>query len=232
MDEDAQNKKVESIKVEKHIKMINLVDNYDLNDLIKDVANIEVKLKLAHLLDLCPKFRTGFNKEQKLTKINDKEVLVNALSFISNYKVIKVKGTIEGSPVELFLDSCASVNLITATAFEKYRITKPAVGTITERIFQAYSNNYISSDVYELEIEIGGYVFKDYFRKIEKDDIFDVLIGIDTLKRHGFILNLVDDTLLQKNTNGDYIELTKLMYNIFWLLKLMTWEIQNYFHIE
>ena len=201
-------------KLEKHIKMINLVDNYDINDLVKDVANIEVKLKLAHLLDLCPKFRTGFNKEQKLIKSTSKEFLINALSLLSDYKVIKVNGTIEGSYAEIFLDSCASVNLITAAAFEKYKINKTAVGTISERIFQAYSNNYISSDVYELEIEIGGYTFKDYFRKIEKDDIFDVLIGIDTLKKNRFVLDLVDDTLLRKNDNGDFIELSNLMYNV------------------
>ena len=201
-------------KLEKHIKMINLVDNYDINDLVKDVANIEVKLKLAHLLDLCPKFRTGFNKEQKLIKSTSKEFLINALSLLSDYKVIKVNGTIEGSYAEIFLDSCASVNLITAAAFEKYKINKTAVGTISERIFQAYSNNYISSDVYELEIEIGGYTFKDYFRKIEKDDIFDVLIGINTLKKNRFVLDLVDDTLLRKNDNGDFIELSNLMYNV------------------
>ena len=201
-------------KIEKHIKMINLVDNYDINSLIKDVANIEVKLKLAHLLDLCPKFRTGFNKEQKLIKSTNKEFLINALSLISNYKVIKVNGIIEEFPAEIFLDTCASVNLITASAFDKYKIKKTAVGTISERIFQAYSNNCISSDVYELEIEIGGYTFKDYFRKIEKDDIFDVLIGIDTLKKNRFVLDLVDDTLLHKKYNGEYIGLTKLMYNV------------------
>ena len=83
-------------KLEKYIKMINLVDNYDINDLVKDVANIEVKLKLAHLLDLCPKFRTGFNKEQKLIKSTSKEFLINALSLLSDYKVIKVNGAIEG----------------------------------------------------------------------------------------------------------------------------------------
>jgi len=82
-------------KLEKYIKMINLVDNYDINDLVKDVANIEVKLKLAHLLDLCPKFRTGFNKEQKLIKSTSKE-LIYTLSLLSDYKVIKVNGAIEG----------------------------------------------------------------------------------------------------------------------------------------
>ena len=82
-------------KLEKYIKMINLVDNYDINDLVKDVTNIEVKLKLAHLLDLCRKFRTGFNKEQKLIKSTSKE-LIYTLSLLSDYKVIKVNGAIEG----------------------------------------------------------------------------------------------------------------------------------------
>jgi len=85
--------------------MINLIDNYDINDLIKDVANIEVKLKLAHLLDLCRKFRTGFNKEQKLTKTINKEFLVNAIYLISGYKVIKENGVFEESFAEIFLES-------------------------------------------------------------------------------------------------------------------------------
>eukprot|EP00833_Pecoramyces_ruminatium_P018235 jgi/Orpsp1_1/1192267/evm.model.d7180000091854.1 len=213
MDEDIQRKDENIPKVEKHIKMIDLVGDYDISELIKDVANMEVKLKLAHLLDLCPKFRTGFNKEQKLTKSN-KELLINALSFISNYKVIKVNGSVERSNAEIFLDSCASLNLITSAAFEKYKINKPAVGTISERIYQAYSNNSISSDIYELEIQIGNYSFKDYFRKIEKDDIFDILIGIDTLKKNRFVLDLVDDVLLRKDMNNEYTKLTNLMYDV------------------
>ena len=64
-----------------------------------------------------------------------------------------------------------------------------------------------------MEIEIGGYTFKDHFRKIEKDDIFEVLIGIDTLKKNRFVLDLVDYTLSHKNENKDYIELTNLNFS-------------------
>jgi len=42
-----------------------------------------------------------------------------------------------------------------------------------------------------------------------------VLIGIDTLKKNKFVLDLVDDTLLHKNGNGDFIELSNLMYNVY-----------------
>jgi len=47
-----------------------------------------------------------------------------------------------------------------------------------------------------LDIEIGSYTFKDYFRKIEKDNIFDLLINTDI-----FVLDLVYDNFFYKNEN-------------------------------
>jgi len=168
---------------------------YKINDLINEVTSTEVITKLVYLLDLFPKFIAKFYKALRLTEGKGNKAkkantsLINVMNIISQHKVIKVKGTENEKSVEIFLDSCASVNLITSSALKKYNINKNPIGRISEKIFQAYSNNSLNSDNYELLITIENYIFVDYFKKIEKDVIFDILIGIDTLKRNHFDIN-------------------------------------------
>jgi len=102
---------------------------------------------------------------------------------VNKFKIIKILGKIEGVNCEIFLDTCASVNAITRSALKKFKINKQAIGKIEETIFQAYSNSSIESEIYELEVTIGTRTFKDHFRVIEKDDIFNILIGVDSLKK-------------------------------------------------
>ena len=133
----------------------------------------------------------------------------------SRHKIIKVLGTVEDHDSEIFLDTCSGVNLITKSAIHKLNINKPALGTISETFLQAFSNSSKDSDIYELTIKIGSYVFTDYFRLVEKDDIFDILVGIDTLKRNRFVLNLVDDYLYYfDEDSNNIIKLTRLYYDI------------------
>ena len=207
-------------KPEKHIKMMEDFNEFKIKDFIKEVASTEVITKLVYLLDLFPKFRSEFTKALKLTEGKEKikknlnTSLINVMTIISQHKVIKVKGTVDKKPAEIFLDSCASVNLITTTALKKFKINKNPIGRISEKIFQVYSNNSTCSDIYELKISIGNYTFIDYFRKIDKDDIFDILIGIDTLKRNRFDINLVNDTLYHIDENNNPIELASLFYDV------------------
>ena len=207
-------------KPEKHIKMMETFKEYKINDLIKEVASTEVITKLVYLLDLFPKFRSEFTKALRLTEGKGNNTtkantsLINVMNIISQHKVIKVKGTVDKKPVEIFLDSCASVNLITSSALKKYNINKNPIGRISEKIFQVYSNNSIDSDIYELSITIGNYTFVDYFRKIEKDDIFDILIGVDTLKRNRFDINLVNDTLYHIDDDNNFVKLASLFYDV------------------
>lgn len=138
-----------------NIRIMNQFEEYNIDDLIKEVADTEVKIKLVHLIDLFPKYRSKFLKAFKLANIT-KESLVNALTLISENKFIKIKGHIENTLGEIFLDSCASVNLITSSALKKFNIQKSPIGTVTEKIYQVYNNNCISSEVYELNITIGN----------------------------------------------------------------------------
>ncbi len=210
---NANDKKNEnSIKqTERHIKLMETFGEYCIQDLIKEIASTDVITKLVYLLDLFPKFRTEFLRALKLTP---KQIITNVMTIISKHKIIKVRGKVEGKDCEIFLDTCASVNVITRTALNKLKINKPSVGRISETIFQAYSNSSIDSDIYNLEISIGSRIFNEYFRVIEKDDIFDILIGVDSLKNNRFDINLVDDILYYIDENNKYIKLTDLLYDI------------------
>eukprot|EP00833_Pecoramyces_ruminatium_P015176 jgi/Orpsp1_1/1189208/evm.model.d7180000070286.1 len=195
-------------------------ENYLLEDLVDKVADTEVGTKLVHLLDLFPKFRSVFQQKLKLnprttTKTTKKNnVITNAVNKLSENKISKVYGQIEGQEGEIFLDSCASINMVTRAALNKYQINKEPVGNITETILQAYTNTTTSADIYELEISIGPVTFKDNFRVIEKDDLFEILIGVDSLKKHQLILNYTDDSLYTIDENNIPIKLAPIYYDL------------------
>ena len=193
--------------LERHISLIDGFEEYLLENLVDKVADTEVGTKLVYLFDLFPKFRLAFQRKLKLkpkttSKMITKEsVITNAVNIIRENKISKVYGQIEGQNGEIFLDSCASINMITRATLKKYNINKKPVGNITEMIFQAYINT-TSVDIYELEISIGPITFKDYFRVIEKNDLFELLIGVDSFKKHKLILNFNDDTLYTTDKNN------------------------------
>ena len=69
---------------------------------------------------------------------------------------------------------------------------------IKETFLQAFNNETIVSKLFEIEITIGDITLKEIFRFIEKDDIFNVLIGVDTLRNMKLIINFTDNNLYQK----------------------------------
>jgi len=69
------------------------LDEYLIEDLVKEIASTEVITRLGHLLDMFPKFRSAFSKTLKLTT---KNILSNVMTIISKFKIIKVKGKVEG----------------------------------------------------------------------------------------------------------------------------------------
>ena len=138
-------------------------------------------------------------------------MITNAV-IISENKISKVYVQIEGLNGEIFLDSYSSINMITRAALKKYNINKKPVGNITGMIFLAYINTTTSVDIYELQISIGSVTFKDYLRVIEKDDLFELLIGVDSLKKHKLILNFNDDMLYTTDKNNFPIRLAPIYY--------------------
>jgi len=83
-----------------------------------------------------------------------------------------------------------------------------------ETLFPAFSNTNTQTDIYKLKIKIGSYTFEKKFRIIEKSDLFDLIVGIDSLKRNRFILDFVYDKLYLINNSGNNVEIAHLMYDI------------------
>jgi len=50
--------------------LIEELDVYNLDNLIKEVASTEINIKLAYLVDLFPKFRSSFQQKLELTSKN------------------------------------------------------------------------------------------------------------------------------------------------------------------
>jgi len=180
-------------------------------NLIKNIVSTKVKTKLVYLIDWFTKFRNEFIKSLKLTTFQNPTL--NIMSLFSHNKIIKVNGFVEGHETDIFSDTCSSVNLITKSALEIFKITKPSIGVINETFLQAFFNNS-KPKIFELTMKIESLEFLDYFKLVEKNVIFDILIGVDSLKRNKFILYLVDNSLSYINNNNQLVKLSNLSYDI------------------
>jgi len=201
-------------QVERHIRLMKGFENFKMDDLIGEIASTEVTTKLVHLLDLFPKFRTAFSQKLRLEPPLATNTITNVITAINKNKIVKVNGLVEGVNTGILLDSCASVNMVSREFLRKLKSTLKPIGRIMETIFQAFSNTNTHTDIYKLKIKIGSYTFEEKFRVIEKSDLFDLLVGIDSLKRNRFILDFVNDKLYLID-NSDYnVEIAHLRYDI------------------
>ncbi|KAG4085459.1 hypothetical protein H8356DRAFT_1014213 [Neocallimastix lanati (nom. inval.)] len=99
-------------KKEKHII---LMENQAKYDLVTDLTSTTANITLAQLLDISPKLRAQLNKLLKLkeTPHNGKmEEMV--LSTVSRKDIATTKCKINGEDGFAFLDTCASINIITS----------------------------------------------------------------------------------------------------------------------
>ena len=146
-------------KIEKHVRLMEGFEEFKMDDLINEILSTEWTTKLLHLLDLFPKFRTTFNQKLELTSTPVTNTITNVITAISNHKIVKVKGTVENIENEIFLDSCASMNMVSRSLLNKID-SKELIGNITETIFQAYSIATNSTDIYKLKLKNGTYEFE------------------------------------------------------------------------
>jgi len=136
--------------------------------------------------------RTELSKALKFTTIIEDEEII--LSTIKKDKIVKTKHV----ETTVYLDSCSSINMITKTFMINNKIPFKPISAIKETLYQACTNTTLISKLYEIEITIGNITSKEIFRLVEKDDIFQVLIGVDALARMKIIMDFSDHTLYQK----------------------------------
>ncbi|KAG4092011.1 hypothetical protein H8356DRAFT_1321942 [Neocallimastix lanati (nom. inval.)] len=153
-------------KIEKHIRLMEGFKSFKIDDLVNEIASIEVVTKLANLLDVFPKLRTAFAQKLKLTPATTTNTITNVITAISNNKIVKVRGKIEDADAIILLDSCACLNMITKSALEKFKINKNPIGKISETIFQAFNMTEVETEIYELKVTIGSHTSYEQFRFI------------------------------------------------------------------
>ncbi|ORX41609.1 hypothetical protein BCR36DRAFT_310464, partial [Piromyces finnis] len=188
--------KEKNVSNEKGTKRLVISADQEKYNITKDIGEKFANITIGQLLEISPKLKTELSKALKFTKIIEDESTI--LSTIRKDKVVKSKCKIEGIETTVYLDSCSSINMITRRFLLENNIPLKPVSKIRETLYQAYSNTTIESHLYEIEITIGNITSKEIFRLIEKEDIFQVLIGVETLANMKLIMDFSDHTLYQK----------------------------------
>lgn len=178
--EEKENKKKQ--KVIKQVQMMQGKESYNINE---DIFSQNANITFGQLIDVSPKLRTELSKGMKLTAISDKNIITS----FNTKNVAMVHGMIDDVIGTIFIDSCASINVITSVFLNKLP-KKLSLGIIRETIHQVTSEVELKTDIVELEVNLNGYIIKDKFRVVDSDqDIFDIIIGFNTMLEHHLFVN-------------------------------------------
>jgi len=197
-------------KKEKHITMIENEQRYDI---ASDLNKVSPNINFSQLLDLSPKLRSQLARALKLKNFdtNDDEKLV--LSTISREDIATCKCSINGMEGFAFIDTCASINIVTKKFLEKLGKLKP-FGYTTNDIIQITTRANISSELYLLKIQIGRLIFQDVFRVIDcEQELFDILIGYRTIKDNNLFINPINNYICKMENNENFTKLIPLSSN-------------------
>ncbi|ORX59221.1 hypothetical protein BCR36DRAFT_453729 [Piromyces finnis] len=188
--------KEKNVQNEKGTKRLVILADQKKYYITEDIGEKFENITIGQLLEISPKLKTELSKALKFTKIIEDESTI--LSTIRKDKVVKIKCKTEGIETIVYLNSCSSINMITRRFLLENNIPLKSASKIKETLYQVYSNTTIELHLYEIEITIGDITSKEIFRLIEKEDIFQVLIGVETLANMKLIMNFSDHILYQK----------------------------------
>ena len=194
------------------VKRIELAHGAEPYNIKEDLNNRFASITFGQLLDICPKLRAQLNKALRLKSIEYHEDNIDKimLSTISKDDIATSKCLINGVGGFAFLDTCASINIVTRNFIEKLGGIKP-FGYTTNNIIQVTSKAKMKSELYVLTITFGNLVITGIFRVIEDSQgLFDILIGYNTLKDHALFINPIDNYLCKMNDDGSWERVTPL----------------------
>ena len=193
----AEENKAKKITTEKHIAIMEGKKNYNISEDLNDkLANITI----TQLLDISPKLRSELIKLLKLKDSNSGEYPLNELvmTTISRDDIASTKCSVHGIEGTAFLDTCASLNLITRNFLSRIKEREDIhpMGYTNNNIVQIFSEKNLSSELYLLNVKFGDITIKDIFRVVDNDkNIFDILIGFNTLKDNKLFVHPIDNHL-------------------------------------
>jgi len=189
-----------------------MIENLKSYNISEDLNSRKAEITFPQLLDISPKLRAQLIKALKLKEIEANEDIMEevVLSTISKEDIATTKCSINGEKGFAFLDTCASINIITRKFLGELKNIKPFVYT-TNNIIQVTTKTNISSELYHLTIELGNLIIQDVFRVIDQEqDLFDILIGYRTLKENNLFINPVDNYLCKMNIDGTFTKIFPL----------------------
>ncbi|ORX73531.1 hypothetical protein BCR32DRAFT_285565 [Anaeromyces robustus] len=189
-------KKAEKQNKENTTKVLKIAENQDNYNIVDDIGNKFANITIGQLLNINPKLRTELSKALKYTTVVEDKGTI--LSTIKKDKIVKTKCKVKNIETTVYLDSCSSINMITKKFMIENNIPFKPISTIKETLYQACNNTTLISKLYEIEITIGNITSKEIFRLVEKDDIFQVLIGVEALARMKLIMDFSEHILYQK----------------------------------
>ena len=193
----AEEVKSKRTSTEKHIALMEGKNSYDISD---DLNNKLANISITQLLDISPKLRSELVKLLKLKDSNTQGQSLNeiVLSTISRSDIASIKCYVYGIEGIAFLDTCASLNLVTKNYLTRIKEKQNLVpmGYTNNNIVQIFSEKKLDSELYLLDVKIGDTTIKDVFRVVENDkNIFDILIGFNTLKDNKLFVHPIDNHL-------------------------------------
>jgi len=193
----AEEVKSKRTSTEKHIALMEGKNSYDISD---DLNNKLANISITQLLDISPKLRSELVKLLKLKDSNTQGQSLNeiVLSTISRSNIAITKCYVYGIEGIAFLDTCASLNLVTKNYLTRIKEKQNLVpmGYTNNNIVQIFSEKKLDSELYLLDVKIGDTTIKDVFRVVENDkNIFDILIGFNTLKDNKLFVHPIDNHL-------------------------------------
>ena len=137
-------------------------------EICKDISTKFANITLPQLLDVSPKLRADIVKALKLKttetiKETPEEVVLSA---VRREDVATVECLINEVQGTVFLDTGASINIITRQFLNKLGDVKP-IGFVKNNIVQLLSTENANTEIYLLKVQLGDLAIHDIFRYSE-----------------------------------------------------------------
>jgi len=193
-------------------KKITLLHGKRRYDIADDLTKLTANISIAQLLDISPKLRSELTKALKLkspelVEENPEKIM---LSTLNRDDVATAECIVDNVKGVAFLDTCASINIITRSFLNKLKNVTPS-GFSDDNIIQIFSSKNVIMETCNLRVQFGNVFIQDNFRIIDQDtQIFDILIGYRTLKENNLFINPIDNFLCRMNEDEEWYRIIPL----------------------
>ena len=217
-DNSNSTKETNEIKVSKLPRKIQLIENQEEYNVIKDLNKAKCDITFGQLLNASPKIRSqvsqGLRLEKNKTKITGAidniiatSIMVNNIDHtyvsknneITEDDIAMVDASVDGVPGKLLIDSCSNLSIITKKYLDKLPKEYETLGISCGRIRLATKNDdYSEGVVIKVPVKIKDFNMIVNFRVVDKEDPFyDMLINLKTQHDYKLFIHPILNSLCQ-----------------------------------